>query len=151
MTPEGLTLVLVDDDDGHIELLRRGLRRHGLHFELRCFGDGAAALDHLEQLGSTPAASRELVVLLDINMPGIDGVEVLSRLKGSSVTQHIPVLMLTTTDDPREIQRCRLLGCDVHVIKPVQPSALLDAIRQLGLQGADVGKFNAHDETEGKP
>lgn len=151
MTPAGLTLVLVDDDDGHIELLRRGLRRHGLHFELRCFGDGAAALDYLEQLGSTLAPPRDLVILLDINMPGIDGVEVLRRLKGSSVTQRIPVLMLTTTDDPREIQRCRLLGCDVHVTKPVQPSALLDAIRQLGLRGPEAGKSNAHDDTEGNP
>ena len=61
-----------------------------------------------------------LVILLDINLPKVDGVEVLRQFKASEETKKIPVMMLTTTDDPREIQRCYGLGCSVYVTKPVE-------------------------------
>ena len=74
-----------------------------------------------------------LVILLDINMPKVDGVEVLRQLKASEVTKKIPVMMLTTTDDPREIERCYGLGCSVYVTKPVEYENFREAVQQLGL------------------
>jgi CheY-like chemotaxis protein len=72
-------------------------------------------------------------MLLDINMPGLDEVEVLRQVKTDPQTKRIPVIMLTTTDDPREINRCYDLGCNVYITKPVEPSAFVDAINRLGL------------------
>jgi CheY-like chemotaxis protein len=74
-----------------------------------------------------------LVVLLDINMPRIDGIEALLQIKANSETHRIPVIMLTTTDDPREIDRCYELGCNVYITKPVDYDGFIDAIRRLGL------------------
>jgi CheY-like chemotaxis protein len=74
-----------------------------------------------------------LLILLDINMPRVDGVEVLRRLKGDPKTTRIPVIMLTTTDDPREIQHCYELGCSVYVTKPVVYEEFIEAIKRLGL------------------
>ena len=66
-------------------------------------------------------------------MPGLDGVEVLRRIKADEGAKRIPVIMLTTTDDPREINRCYELGCAVYITKPVDPSAFIEAIHRLGL------------------
>jgi CheY-like chemotaxis protein len=72
-------------------------------------------------------------LLLDINMPRVDGVEVLRRLKADPKTDQLPVLMLTTTDDPREVQRCYELGCSSYVTKPVEYDRFVEAVRRLGL------------------
>jgi CheY-like chemotaxis protein len=74
-----------------------------------------------------------MLLLLDIKMPRVDGVEVLRQLKSDSQTALVPVIMLTTTDDPREIQRCYELGCSVYITKPVDYQAFVEAINRLGL------------------
>ena len=66
-------------------------------------------------------------------MPRVDGVEVLRQVKGSPTTAAIPVIMLTTTDDPREVERCYGLGCNVYITKPVDYDGFINAIKQLGL------------------
>jgi CheY-like chemotaxis protein len=76
---------------------------------------------------------ESIVILLDINMPRIDGIEALKQIKANPVTFRIPVIMLTTTDDPREIDRCYELGCNVYITKPVEYDGFIDAIRRLGL------------------
>lgn len=130
-----MKIVLVDDDEGHVELVRRNLRRSGVSNELVSFDNGASALDYVMRRG--PHADRpgdgELLLLLDINMPGVDGVEVLRQVKANRETKQIPVVMLTTTDDPREVNRCYELGCNVYITKPVQPAAFIEAIKRLGL------------------
>jgi CheY-like chemotaxis protein len=136
MTPnEEVAILVVDDDPGHVELVRRNLRRAGINNPILAMGNGKEALDFVFCRG--PHAGRkvegELLVLLDINMPGIDGVEVLRQIKADPSTKQIPVLMLTTTDDPREVNRCYELGCNVYVTKPVDPAAFIDAINRLGL------------------
>jgi CheY-like chemotaxis protein len=137
MVPSKRTrIILVDDDAGHTELVRRTLRRSGVSSPILPLQSGAAALDYAFRRGTYAdrPVEGELLILLDINMPGgMDGVEVLRQLKADPSTRAIRVVMLTTTDDPREMKRCRDLGCDMYVTKPVDPKALIDAVRALGL------------------
>ena len=130
-----VTILVVDDDEGHAELVRRNLRRSGINNPIVTLTTGAQAVDYVlrrDAYASRPG-NGALLVLLDINMPGLDGVEVLRQIKANSEAKKIPVLMLTTTDDPREINRCYELGCNIYITKPVEPAAFVEAIQRLGL------------------
>jgi len=130
-----VTILVVDDDEGHTELVRRNLRRSGINNPIVTLTTGAEALDYVlrRDAYASRGTTADLLVLLDINMPGLDGVEVLRQIKADSEARKIPVLMLTTTDDPREINRCYELGCNIYITKPVDPSAFMEAIQRLGL------------------
>ena len=130
-----VTILLVDDDEGHTVLVRRNLQRSGLHNTIVSVTNGSQALDYVFFRGEYTyrQADSELLILLDINMPGIDGVEVLRQIKADPVARKIPVLMLTTTDDPREVNRCYELGCSVYITKPVEAASFIEAIKRLGL------------------
>ncbi len=125
-----VTIVLVEDDDGHASLVERNLRRAGLDNPLVRFRDGQEVLDAFVE--GPPLGQEACLFLLDIKMPRVDGIEVLRRLKSDPRTETIPVVMLTTTDDPREIERCYQLGCNVYVTKPVEYEAFIEAVRRLG-------------------
>jgi CheY-like chemotaxis protein len=135
MNAQPLVILMAEDDPGHASLVRRNLRRAGVVNEVVRVEDGQEALDYIRREGAyagrSPAGS--LIVLLDINMPRLDGVEVLRRLKADEKTKQIPVMMLTTTDDPREVERCYELGCSVYVTKPVEYEQFREAVKQLGL------------------
>ncbi len=130
-----IEILVVDDDAGHVELVRRNLRRAGINNSMSVVTSGRAALDYIFREGEfVSRANTNLLVLLDINMPGgVDGVEVLRRIKADPERSRIPVIMLTTTDDPREIDRCYTLGCNVYIVKPVDPTAFIEAVARLGL------------------
>jgi CheY-like chemotaxis protein len=128
---ETVSIILIEDDDGHATLVERNLRRAGVANHFRRLSDGQAALDYF----FGPQAVDDLrnsVVLLDLKMPRVDGIEVLRRLKESATTASLPVIVLTTTDDPREIERCYELGCNVYITKPVEYDAFIEAVRRLG-------------------
>jgi CheY-like chemotaxis protein len=126
-----VTIILAEDDDGHATLIERNLRRAGLDNGFIRLKDGQEALDFL--LGSETAPRPEpCVLLLDIKMPRVDGIEVLRRLKVDPGTATLPVIMLTTTDDPREIERCYQLGCNVYITKPVEYEQFIEAVKRLG-------------------
>jgi CheY-like chemotaxis protein len=135
MATEPISIILVEDDDGHANLVERNLRRAGLANGLRRLKDGQEALDFVHGKGSSSGQTKPhpILLLLDIKMPRIDGVEVLRQLKADPETALIPVIMLTTTDDPREIQRCYELGCSVYITKPVDYQSFVEAINRLGL------------------
>jgi CheY-like chemotaxis protein len=130
-----VTILVVDDDDGHMELVRRNLRRSGINNPIVTMTTGTEALDYVlrRDAYASRGTSDDLLVLLDINMPGLDGVEVLRQIKADPEARKIPVLMLTTTDDPREVNRCYELGCNIYITKPVDPAAFMEAIQRLGL------------------
>ncbi len=135
MPAEALKILLAEDDDGHAELVHRNLKRAGIANEMVRVGDGQEALDYVRRTGAyaTRAPNGSLLLLLDIKMPRVDGVEVLRQVKAEEFTSKIPVIMLTTTDDPREIERCYQLGCSVYITKPVEYGAFVEAIKRLGL------------------
>jgi CheY-like chemotaxis protein len=129
------TILIVDDDEGHIELLRRNLSRIALGNPIVALNDGAQALDYVFRRAQfNGRTSADPLILLDINMPGsVNGVEVLRQIKADPATGKIPVIMLSTTDDPREISLCYELGCSVYITKPVDPLQFIEAIKRLGL------------------
>ena len=134
MTPEPILIVLAEDDDGHATLVERNLVRVGVANKILRLKDGQEAIDFFTAHGSGALTSqRSILLLLDIKMPRVDGIEVLRQLKSDPQTAAIPVIVLTTTDDPREIQRCYELGCSVYITKPVDYQAFVDAVNRLGL------------------
>ena len=125
------TVLIVDDDEGHAILIRENLEVAGLHNPIQHFRDGQAVLDFFA--GRERGAHASYLVLLDIRMPKVDGIEVLRRIKKDAELSKLPVIMLTTTDDSREVERCYALGCSVYIQKPVDYDRFAEAIRRLGL------------------
>lgn len=132
---EDVVILIADDDEGHLALIRKNLRRVGLRNTLLTFCNGQEVLDFLFMQGDGPHrdVGRAYLLLLDIRMPKVDGVEVLRQIKNDPELRKLPVTMLTTTDDPREVERCHVLGCGNYVAKPVDYDKFIEAIRQLGL------------------
>jgi CheY-like chemotaxis protein len=128
-----LSIIMIEDDEGHATLIERNIRRAGVSNEIIKFGSGTPALDYLLGPEAHLRNGRPYLVLLDLNLPDMQGVEILRRLKESPRTERIPVVVLTTTDDKAEIQRCYDLGCNVYITKPVNYENFAHAIRQLGL------------------
>lgn len=128
-------ILIVEDDEGHAILVRQNLEEAGLNNHIEHFRDGQAVLDFLFRRG--PGRVREenqlYLVLLDIRMPKVDGIEVLRQIKADSALHKLPVIMLTTTDDAREVERCHQLGCNVYIQKPVDYDKFAEAIRRLGM------------------
>jgi CheY-like chemotaxis protein len=135
MATESLIILLAEDDLGHASLIQRNLTRAGISNTVIHVTDGQQALDYVRCQGaySGRVPNGPLLLLLDINMPRLDGVEALRQFKADERTAHIPVIMLTTTDDPREVQRCYELGCSVYITKPVAYEQFIEAIKRLGL------------------
>lgn len=130
-----VTIVMVEDDEGHARLIEKNVRRAGVNNEIVPFTDGNSALDFI--LGSdrtgVSTQDRHLLILLDLNLPDMSGIDILEKVKSNPHAKRLPVVILTTTDDEREIQRCYDLGANVYITKPVDYDSFANAIRQLGL------------------
>lgn len=135
MPHEPVQILLAEDDPGHARLIQRNLSRVGLVNQVQHVTDGQYALDYIYREGDYQdrAIGPPLLVILDVKMPRVDGIEVLRRIKSDPALDKIPVIMLTTTDDPREIEKCYELGCNVYITKPVEYAAFVEAICRLGL------------------
>ncbi len=131
---ENVTILIAEDDDGHAELIRDLLEEVGVRNLSHRFRDGQEVLDFLAgESGPRLKIGHRYLMLLDIRMPRVDGVEVLRRMKADPQLKDIPVIMLTTSDSPREIQECYHLGCSSYVTKPVEFGKFTEVLRQLGL------------------
>jgi CheY-like chemotaxis protein len=128
-------ILIAEDDEGHATLIKKNLKRAGLLNEIKHFKDGQEILDFLFGNGKNNTKQKDIgyLLLLDIRMPKIDGEEVLKRIKENKELHKIPVIMITTTDDPREVEKCHALGCNNYITKPVDYDKFVEAIRQLGL------------------
>jgi len=134
-TKDEVSILIVEDDAGHARLIEKNLRRAKISNGITRVENGREALDFLFSEGAFEGQERPspLLVLLDLNMPVMDGYQVLEKMKADPRTQKIPVVVLTTTDDAREVTRCYELGCSVYITKPVEYETFCDAIQQLGL------------------
>ena len=126
MAAEQIRILIVDDIDETRENLAKLI---GFEIDMEIVGSASSG----QQAIDLAKRERPHVILMDINMPRIDGIEALRQIKASPETHRVPVIMLTTTDDPREIDRCYELGCNVYITKPVEYDGFIDAIRRLGL------------------
>jgi CheY-like chemotaxis protein len=132
---QDVTILLVEDDSGHSRLIEKNLRRANIKNDIAFATNGQEALDYLFCEGSYANSKHtsHILVMLDLNMPVLDGYQVLERMKNDERTKRIPVVILTTTDDSREVRRCYDLGCNVYITKPVEYEQFSEAIRKLGL------------------
>ena len=128
-----INIIMVEDDEGHARLIEKNIRRAGISNELRHFLNGTSALEYLFNAADGPSQNGPALVLLDLNLPDMSGLDILARIKSDDKLKRSPVVVLTTTDDKVEIERCYDMGCNVYITKPVNYESFSDAIRQLGL------------------
>jgi CheY-like chemotaxis protein len=129
-----VNIVMIEDDEGHARLIEKNIRRAGISNDVRHFTDGTSALDYLYHAPDGPALNGPALILLDLNLPDMSGTDILQRIKAEgNPLKRTPVIVLTTTDDKVEIQRCYDLGANVYITKPVDYESFATAIRQLGL------------------
>jgi CheY-like chemotaxis protein len=135
MATDPMVILLAEDDEGHALLVKRNLIRAGIANEVAHVTNGQEALDFVHRQGkyADRPLGGALLLVLDINMPCLDGVQVLRQIKSDETTAKLPVIMLTTTDDPREIERCYECGCSVYITKPVEYDQFVEAVKRLGL------------------
>lgn len=133
-----INVLIADDDDGHAMLIQEHLEDSGIDNPITRFRDGAEAWAFLS--GDDGGVGRSVrnpdqayLLLLDIRMPRMDGVEVLRRIKADPTLHAMPVIMLTTTDDPREVAECYSLGCNSYITKPVNFDHFSEVIKRLGM------------------
>ncbi len=124
------TILLVDDEIAHIALIERNLRRIGFKQNIVKLNDGLQVMEWLE-LNSSSLIETPFI-FLDINMPTKNGIDVLNDIKNNSNTRHIPVVMLTTADNPEEVAKCYRLGCNAYIKKPVLHDDFKDVVKKLG-------------------
>ena len=129
-----VVILIAEDDEAHVTLIQRNLKRAGITNEQLLFKDGQETLDFLYGRGERQRThGTSYLMLLDIKMPRVDGIEVLRQVKEDPDLKRMPVIMVTTTDNPREVDRCHELGCSSYVAKPVDYEKFVEAIRRLGL------------------
>ena len=128
-----VSIVMIEDDEGHARLIEKNIRRAGISNDIKHFVEGTSALEYLFDAPEGPAHNGPALVLLDLNLPDMSGTSILEKIKSDERLHATPVVVLTTTDDKTEIQRCYDLGCNVYITKPVNYESFADAIRQLGL------------------
>jgi CheY-like chemotaxis protein len=130
-----VNILVAEDDAGHARLIEKNLTRAGLSNPIVRFDNGQAVLDFLFRRGSGPKRGNDIpyLLLLDIRMPQVDGIEVLRQIKQDAELRKLPVIILTTTDDPREVERCHSIGCASYIVKPVDYTKFAKAIEGLGL------------------
>lgn len=131
-----IKILLVEDDDGHARLVERNLRKVNLSNPIDRVRDGIEALEYLRNQGAFSDRgrySRPRMVLLDINMPRMDGIEVLEQIKADAQLRCLPVIMLTSTDNQSEIDRCYRAGASGYVAKPVNIVSLGEKLQRLGM------------------
>jgi CheY-like chemotaxis protein len=135
-------ILLVEDNEQDVELTLAALAEHRLANEVVVTRDGVEAMEYLARQGpfALRAPGLPAVVLLDLKMPRMDGLEVLRRVKGSSELQAVPVVMLTSSREERDLVESYALGVNAYVVKPVDFSQFVDAVKQVGMFWAVINQ-----------
>lgn len=132
---EIINILIVDDDMGHATLIRKNLKRLGLKNPVFHFKDGQEILDFFFEKNSDKPikCGDSYMILLDIRMPKVDGVEVLRRIKAHDEFRKIPIIIITTNDDPRDIEYCYSIGCSGYIVKPIKFDCFAETINNLDI------------------
>lgn len=128
-------IIIAEDDAGHFALVKKNLWRSCVHNDILHFRDGQEALDFLfmrNDDGPNRIPGGSYLLLLDIRLPKVDGIEVLRQMKADHELRRIPVVMLTTTDDDAEVDRCYSEGCSFYMVKPANYNDFMQSVEQLG-------------------
>ena len=133
MVVKGRTILLIEDDPDHELLTIRALRQANIANEIQVARDGEEAIDQLFGQSSKALAELPQVILLDLKLPKMDGLEVLRRIRQSVRTQMLPVVVLTSSDEESDIVRSYRLGANSYIRKPVNFNEFAEATRQLGM------------------
>ena len=134
-TYKEIVILIAEDDDGHAELIKEGLEESGVCNQMIRFSNGEEVWQFFT--GTEGQAihdkNKNYLLLLDLHMPKMDGLEVLTRMKSDENLKEIPIMILTTTDDPREVEACYKIGCNMYITKPVDFFKFTETLRRLGL------------------
>jgi len=136
MTHENIDILLVEDNEDDAELTIRSLKKAKLANNLLHVKDGALALDFLfcrKSFARRPAGNYPKVILLDIKMPKVDGIEVLRQIKTNEATKHVPVVIMTSSKEQQDIINSYNLGVNSYVVKPVEFENFAKAVSDLGM------------------
>ncbi len=127
-------ILLVDDSARDLELALAALETHNLANEVIALRDGAEALDYLYRRGqfADRPAGDPAVVLLDLKMPKVDGIEVLRQIKSDPATRMIPVVVMTSSREEQDLLKSYSLGVNAYVVKPVKFQDFVEAVKQVG-------------------
>jgi two-component system response regulator len=134
-------ILLVEDNPDHVELILRTLRGNNLLNQVHVVTNGEEALDFLYRRGKYSDAPRPVLILLDIKLPRVDGIEVLRRIKADPELRSIPVVMLTTSADEQEIVESYSCGANSYIVKPLDFDQFAKAIKTLKLYWLVVNRF----------
>jgi CheY-like chemotaxis protein len=128
-------ILLVEDDPKDVELTLNALSEHNLANEVAVTRDGVEAMDYLHRRGefAQRPPGHPVVILLDLKMPRLDGVQVLQQIKADKQLRLIPVVILTSSHESLDLQACYQLGINAYVVKPVRFMEFVDAVRQIGV------------------
>ena len=134
--PQAVEILLVEDNPQDLELALRALKKANLANRIHVARDGAEALDYIFCQGAY--AERQIedaprVILLDLKLPKVDGLEVLERVKGDARTRRIPVVVLTTSKEQRDVVESYRLGVNSYIVKPVNFDQFVTAVQELGM------------------
>lgn len=136
MNENSVEILLVEDNPGDVELTLHALKKNNLTNRIHVVRDGAEALDYIFGTGEYEGRDtncKPRVILLDLKLPKVDGMEVLRRIKADACTRAIPVVILTTSRQERDVVDSYQLGVNSYITKPVDFEQFIEAVRQLGL------------------
>jgi CheY-like chemotaxis protein len=144
-------ILLVEDDPNDIELTLTALADHNIVNEVVIARDGVEALDYLYRRGSFAQhpAGTPVVILLDLKMPRLDGIQVLRQLSADEQMRLIPIVILSSSRESRDLEECYRLGVNAYVVKPVHFSEFVEAVRQIGMFWALINE-TPPDGTQGQ-
>jgi CheY-like chemotaxis protein len=143
-------ILIAEDNEGHFSLIKKNLRRTGIQNKIVHFVNGQETLDFLfhESRRKEKEIERRYVLLLDIRMPKVDGLEVLKKIKSTPDLKRLPIIMMTTSTTPSDIDRCYELGCNIYIIKPIEYENFSDALRKVGFFFSVIEAPNAGNEVQ---
>ncbi len=141
---KALDILLVEDNATDAELCMRALKKHGLANDILWVKDGAEALDFVFRTGEyagVPNGVKPKVILLDLRLPKVSGIEVLRKLKADEHARLIPIAVLTSSKEDDDLEECYRLGVNSYIPKPVEFEQFMDTIAQLGMYWMAINKL----------